>query len=264
MNHQSWECFYCWHGPFTLVTSNSEDLAPLWCIIPFNMKHTVRGSKKSQTAKCDVAKSDSANKKEDSNFGTKSFYGKKGKTSAQDVSENGAENVLPVVNQTENSDFNDIANISVSELDLNQSNVSFVNVFSSSFVDQEVLENDCESSILNNGANNDCESINLNNTVNVDNTVMIIDQVCDMRIQQDLRQENGDVNETKQDLKKRKRPELNYCEVIAGNEPEFSDSDGSDSEFVPPVAKKPRQDSENVVLQATNKVLRVLNTYIVV
>ena len=35
---------------------------------------------------------------------------------------------------------------------------------------------------------------------------------------------------------------MNYCEVNAGNEPEFSDSDDSDSEFVPPVAKKPRQD----------------------
>ena len=88
----------------------------LWCIITFKMKNSLRGNKKSQAAKCDVSKSHGANK-EDSNFGTKSFYGKKGKASCQDVSENGAENVLPVVKQTENWDINDITNITFQELD---------------------------------------------------------------------------------------------------------------------------------------------------
>ena len=49
------------------------------------MRNLVRGNKKSQAG---------ANK-EDSNFGTKSFYGNKvSKKSGQDVSENGAEIVI--------------------------------------------------------------------------------------------------------------------------------------------------------------------------
>ena len=98
----------------------------------------MRGTKKSQAAKCDISVSHGANaNKEDSNFGTKSFYGKKvSKKSGQDVSENGAENVFPVEKQCGNVDINvdinDINNASFADLDVS---------FGSSVLCQVLLNN---------------------------------------------------------------------------------------------------------------------------
>ena len=78
---------------------------------------------------------------------------------AQNVSKNGDNNGE---NEIENSALDDTADIS--ELELNQSTMSFENILSSSFVDEDPMENDW------------------------DNTGMIIDQVIEMENQQDKRQ----------------------------------------------------------------------------